>query len=160
MRRRRVRGAVRHRSGVALTLACVLLPGILTGCSHAAVCDPVAAESGVVFGFARVLAAHPGVQLTVQACVRDDCVRQVLPAEGPPDFVQVADPTLSGAGTVPVSLQLTDRNQVAVFGASGSVTLRRSQPNGPGCPPTVWVARVVASGTDRLDPAPGAGAPG
>jgi hypothetical protein len=86
--------------------------------------------------------------LDVHACVDDECIDQSGPATTITRvFVQLDRVSSERVATARLTLHT---NEGAVFDGTTPVTLRRHQPNGPGCAPTVYQAAVRATSTGTL----------
>lgn len=68
--------------------------------------------------------------------------------------VQVNDPELTSWRPITVRLRLSDQAGNSTFDSSTLVKPHMFQPNGPGCDPTTYSERVVATPTGRLVPQP------
>ncbi|MBF4768345.1 hypothetical protein ISU10_11260 [Nocardioides agariphilus] len=113
-------------------------------------CNQIGAVSGVGFVFSEVVAAHPGEVLRVEACVEDTCETRRATEQRPHNGMRVAPDLLQDTSPVPVTLTVSTTDGDIVYQGRLTVQPVKSQPNGPDCPPTEWVADVVASGTDVL----------
>jgi hypothetical protein len=141
-------GWLRARSTSAFVVA--TLVG-LAGCGeNATFCNSIGAVSGVGFVFSEVVAAHPGEVLRVEACVEDTCETLRATERRPHNGIRVAPDLLRGGSPVTVTLTISTTDGDIVYQGRLTVQPVKSQPNGPDCPPTDWVADVVASGTDVL----------
>jgi hypothetical protein len=68
--------------------------------------------------------------------------------------VTVREPMLTSSEPVMVLLEVTDHTGDPVFDSTTIVQPRKLQPNGASCPPTAYVATVVATSDGRLVPQP------
>jgi len=68
--------------------------------------------------------------------------------------VTVREPILTSSEPVIVGLNVTDETGEPVFDSTAIVEPRKLQPNGAFCPPTAYVATVIATSDGRLDPQP------
>lgn len=59
---------------------------------------------------------------------------------------------MKDSSPVLVRLRITDAAGRTVFRGHTAVTPRKFQPNGAGCPPSVWIAGVTATGSHTLTP--------
>ena len=125
-------------SAVAMTLT------TLTGCAFGRGCTLIGAESGVSFDLVDAVPAST-TTFEIHACVDDICVDEPYRR----DWVFVGLPGVSSerGATARVTLR---SNSVVVFEASTQVTLRKHQPNGSGCAPTVYQAEVKATAPANL----------
>jgi len=64
--------------------------------------------------------------------------------------VTVREPILTSSGPLIVGLNVTDQTGELVFDSTAIVEPRRLQPNGTFCPPTIYVATVVATSDASL----------
>lgn len=116
-------------------------------------CTEIGAASGVAFSFAQVVTAHPDEALLVRACVGDSCTRTRIPVRGQRRTEAFAGgDALHSTDRLRVSLTVTAASGRRVFQGSTTVTPRKVQPNGAGCPPTVYAGSVAARGGDVLRP--------
>lgn len=88
----------------------------------------------------------PAAPVAVTACVDGICQIQTYTPATSPIFVAV---TPVNNGDVIVSVSLTAGAQQISTGKTATRTVK-SQPNGPGCPPTVWEAKVIAHDNGHL----------
>jgi hypothetical protein len=124
---------------------------VVAGCGNPGLaCSDVGASSGVSFEFNSVVTAHEGQLLLVTACVRSTCQDLRVTNGDPQTGLVVGADVVTDSKPVPVSLTITTRRGDTVFQASQVARPVKSQPNGPRCPPTAWVAQLVASGADTL----------
>lgn len=130
-------------AGVGLLAACGS-----SGPSAVMVCENVGyAASRVVLGFDHVPfpVDRPG---TIRVCVRHVCSTYdyAKPPRGP---IRVGIDRAKHAARFAVTVAIRTRAGI-VFSGSLSVPTVHLHPNGPGCPPTVFQARVVAHGAATL----------
>lgn len=126
--------------------ACLLVSGCGLGTK---VCTEMGAYSGVNFDFESVLEDTTAQGATVEACVDGDCTDRTLQNRRDSQLF-VEDATLDDDATVPVALTVTTKTGEVVFDGRTEVTPEKSQPNGPGCDPTVYGAQVTATGGGTL----------
>ena len=117
------------------------LPGCLSGACHLV---RYTAEGGASVGFdlSQVLANVPG-DVRVWACVEQKCVRHIGSSNRRATF-WVNHAAFTDPETVDVRVVVRDHGRV-VFDATRLVQLDESQPNGPGCDPTLFNAGVQAT---------------
>jgi hypothetical protein len=110
-------------------------------------CTAIGALAGISITLDAGLIA-PGSPATLTACVDDTCQTQVFsdPRTGPL-FVGAAP--VQRAAKVNVSVSV-NRGGVQVFRATTTAPTIKYQPNGPGCPPTVWGVNVTAHASGEL----------
>jgi hypothetical protein len=140
-----VTASVRTSGAVSLVLAlgsCAVIPG--TACSD------VGAISGIVFELDDVLATHRGETLLVTGCVGSTCDTLEVPARPSRRELAVGQGLVTDDSPVPISLTVTRRDGDTVFAGQLEVNPVKQQPNGPGCPPVAWAARVTATGDGEL----------
>jgi hypothetical protein len=125
-------------AGVAMTLTAV------DGCALGRNCTLIGAESGVNFDLADAVPAST-TTFEIHACVDDRCVDE--PRGQAWVFVYLPGVTSERVASARLTLW---SNGVVVFEATTPVTLRKHQPNGPGCAPTVYQARVKATAPATL----------
>jgi hypothetical protein len=125
-------------SAVAMTLT------TLTGCALGRGCTLIGAESGVSFDLVDAVPAST-TTFEIHACVDDVCVDE--PYRRDWVFVRLPGVSSERGATARVTLR---SNSVVVFEATTPVTLRKHQPNGPGCAPTVYQAQVKATAPATL----------
>jgi hypothetical protein len=147
---------VHRRRELALGLVAVASV-VLTACSSSSssrgACSAVGAFAGIQVSLPPVALTASGA-ITVKACADADCdTHRLQGAQGPGSTPVVGD-HLHGPDPVRVSLVIHDHTGRLLFRGSTSVTPQKDQPNGPGCPPTVWVGHVVASGTSTMTSKP------
>lgn len=105
------------------------------------ICSGVGASNTVIVTFDHVVtpSAEP---ISVTACVNGQCHSQSSDrVEGSAFGVEF--PSIPSDATVHVSVRVRKANRT-VFTGSTTTHTRKFQPAGPGCPPTVWIARVTA----------------
>lgn len=145
--------AGRGRYAPAGALGSVLLLASACGPSGGRACTEIGAASGVAFSFAEVVTAHPDEALLVRACVGDSCTRTRIRVRGQRRTEAFAGgDALHSTDRLRVSLTVTAASGRRVFQGSTTVTPRKVQPNGAGCPPTVYAGSVAARGGDVLRP--------
>jgi hypothetical protein len=82
---------------------------------------------------------------TVRVCIEDTCVTRQAKI-GFWEMIFVPDSTLTGPREVDVSITVVrPPSKMTLVDASGTVQVRRYQPNGPGCDPVVFAASVGVS---------------
>src|SRR5688500_13400204 len=115
---------------------------LLSGCALGGQsCTDMGAYSGVNFDFKSVLAKVPARGAKVETCVSSRCTTRTLQNRN--DFqVFLRDDTLDDDTSLSVAATVTTRTGEVVFDGETEVTPARSQPNGPGCDPTVYGAQV------------------
>jgi len=137
-------------------LAVAALVGACAGPAGTA-CTLIGAEPGVDIGYGQVLRHTSGHPVTVRACVQSACEAiDVTPGQPAYPF-RVGRAVVARHQDAPVRVRVTIRGHRGHLVFAGQTTVRphQVQPNGPSCPPTVWVGRVVASGDHTLTAAPG-----
>ena len=142
---RRRRGA----RGVWLVATCVGA-GAVAGCgspSAGKICTAIGAEDGVHVNFAAGVLPTTGSS-TVKVCVQLTCTQQTFTQPANTDLFTATE-TVHKSSPVTVSLQMR-RAKKLIFDSRTTATLGKSQPNGPGCDPTVWQAQVTAPTNGRL----------
>jgi hypothetical protein len=81
----------------------------------------------------------------VRVCVEDRCITRQATI-GFWEMIFVPDPTLTGPHEVEVSITIDQPHSgMSLVDESGTVQVRRYQPNGPGCDPVVFAASVGGS---------------
>ena len=107
-------------------------------------CSAIGATSGITV----TLSGLPTAARTGHAvlCENTTCsARDLTPDLG---LLQVDDQKINDAAQVTVQLVVTDPSTgKRLFDDSSKVTLRKIEPNGPGCGPTAWQA-VLTIGSD------------
>ncbi len=139
-----------RRRGVLLGVAFMLTACHSGGEAAQGPCSLVGADQGIQVVYGKGPHAHGG-RFTMKACVRDEC-RTVVGVVGPqhPLLVMVGRHQVVDATPVPVRVTVIDQSGREVFRGRTQVAAHRIQPNGPGCPPTAWVGRVVATGRHTI----------
>jgi hypothetical protein len=139
-----------RRRGVLVGVALLLTACHAGGEGAQGPCSLVGADRGIQVVYAQGLHGQAG-HVTMKACVRDEC-RTVVGVVGPqrPLLVMVGRHQVVDATPVPVHVTVMDQNGREAFRGRTQVAAHRIQPNGPGCPPTAWVGRVVATGRHTL----------
>lgn len=137
------------------------LPGLLvTGCAGIGgerVCTKMGGESGVAVGWDPAHLADSGKggsntdsgSLVARLCAQEVCVSRTLAknsADPGPHVSSVALDGEIGEVTVPVRFTVTslDDGKRVLFDERTNVELRKSQPNGKGCAPTLFRATLTA----------------
>ena len=137
----------------ALTILAALV--LLGGCGFSPIgCTQAGCESGVRFTLAQDLLAETEYQ--VVACVDDRCAEGVLEvgpntdgSDGPLSlaigdtdtvFYSLGQLELNGEHQVALRVQAADGELLAEW--EGLAEFERTQPNGPMCEPTCWLAEV------------------
>ena len=117
--------------------------------SRPAACSLVGADPGVTFWYVEVVGSHPDHGISVTACVGTMCQHLTTGRNHPLPVIHV---TGNGLDSSPqnVSLRVVDASGRPLFAGHTRVHPTEDQPNGPGCPPDVWVARVDATGVHDL----------
>lgn len=132
---------------VAWTSSAILTLALLTGCVLTRACTMKGAFTGVSFDIGEAVPAT-ATGLDVHACVDDECVDESGPSAASTwVFVRLRGVNSERVATARLTLRT---NEGAVFDATTPVTLRRHQPNGPGCAPTVYQSTVRATSTGTL----------
>lgn len=117
---------------------------VVAGCSSGAEqvnCTLIGAVSGVSFDFSQIAPRIGPVLL--HACVRTKCRDETIDPDATTKIL-VTDDTLDGPGPVAVTLVIRSSAQKVIFNESAEVALKKTQPNGPKCPPTAWYESVSA----------------
>ncbi len=145
----------------AIPATAVMVLSLLTGCIFGRSCTLIGAGSEVAFDYAG------GVPETVStfqahACVDDACVDEsgrrgepillIVPLRSVSSEQVVTARLTIRAGAMPTTTTPTATTEpgAVVFDASTDVTLKKYQPNGPGCSPTVYQATVRATEAGTL----------
>lgn len=131
------------QSVARLSVAAGVLVFLLSACGQTGGCTSIGATGGISFDYRSVLARHPGIALTVTACVRADCIQLKVGTRHRQYAVLAGHSTVTDAAPVPVSLTIVNQQQHVVFQGSTTVLARKMQPNGPQCPPTAWFGQVI-----------------
>lgn len=134
-------------------LAAVLALALLSACgeSHAQACTLVAAASGIDVDYASLVVHHPRVRIAMQTCLGSECRIERYPNVQPrTEFVRFGPGVLKSGKPQTVRVTISDAAGQGLFQGQVEVTPRKEQVNGPGCAPTTWVGKVVATGTDTL----------
>lgn len=120
---------------------------VSAGCSSTApkVCTAIGARSGVSVMISHgVLSSVAPTSIT--ACADGICRTEAIDAASSPTFVALPR-VRKGLVRVSVSLRQDSRQ---VFTGTTTAQAIKNQPNGPGCDPTAWYARVVANLNGKL----------
>jgi hypothetical protein len=91
------------------SLGCLVV--LLVGCGVTAdntACTLIGADSGVVFEFPEVLAAHPGEPLLVEACVQSECESLKVGRSNRQHGLAVGQHSITDGSPVVVSLTVTN----------------------------------------------------
>ncbi|MER5183329.1 hypothetical protein ABT009_34145 [Streptomyces sp. NPDC002896] len=136
------------------------LPGLLAiGCSgigEGRVCTLIGGESGVAVGWDPADFAHTtkagsdtdAGSLVARLCVQEVCESRTVARndDGPAPYTSVVLDEDIGEVTVPVRFTVTSRDdgKRVLFDERTEVELRKSQPNGEGCAPTLFRATLTA----------------
>ena len=126
------------------------LLAVVPACGGPRPCTLIGAEPGVEFRLDGILAGASG-PVRATGCVEAYCVTRTFDATSVPLFI-VDNPGIRGPREVLVGLRVTGASGRRIFDASTRVRLHRVQPNGPGCPPTVYAATVTATTSGELRP--------
>jgi hypothetical protein len=116
-------------------------------------CSAVGALAGIQVTLPPAARSASGA-VTVKACADSQCETHRISVTSGPGSRPVVGGHLHGPSPVRVSLTIHDSAGRTLFNGSTTVTPQKDQPNGPGCPPKVWVGRVVASGSHTLTSKP------
>jgi hypothetical protein len=112
---------------------------IALSCTGSRDCTAIGAEPGVTFYLRDVLTNRLA---TVRVCVEDRCVTREAKI-GLWEMIFVPVPTLTGPKEVDVSITVDGPfGGIPLVDESGTVQVRRYQPNGAGCDPVVFAASV------------------
>ena len=119
-------------------------------------CTEIGCDSRITFDLSQDLVE--GRTYRVEACVDDLCDTQTL--EVPPghggaasgslevttedDTISLRLPDKDWSGAHRATLNVQDEAGRVVARTEKSVGFERTQPNGPGCPPVCWQARITA----------------
>ena len=140
------------KTATALSWSCrAVLGGVLAlvclACSSEHDCSAVGAEPGVSFDLTGILTNRP---VDVRVCVESNCVRHRASLDRW-SSISVEDQTLTGPTEVAVSVVVgrIGRGE-PVLDQTVTVQLHAYQPNGPECPPLVYVAAVEV-GADGIN---------
>jgi hypothetical protein len=159
-KRRRIR-RLWYIAPVALVMLLIADIGIFGYCTAMG-----APPTGVTFRF-MPLRDYTAPPLDVYACVETSCTLLTIEgwelhsvSYGTRDRHSVADvsrwgvtvraPMLTSSEPVTVRLKVTAQTGDPVFDSTAIVEPRKVQPNGPFCPPTAYVATVIATSDGRL----------
>lgn len=148
MRRRRIEPrSVRvgvHR-GSCLVAAAVIM-SVLAACGNSGGgCGFVGAVNGVTVTIERGV-VPAGSPATVTACADGRCTTQTYIRAMSKLGFRISSVS-SGVVTVSVTISAGGR---PLFSGRTTTTTVKSQPNGPNCPPTAWLAGVVAHANGAL----------
>ena len=127
------------RRRLLVVLALVALSG-LAGCVQPPrACTEIGAANGVTV---HVLDLVRSDQLDVEVCLDGQCVTAPMSADGPPEtFVELPAVDSVAELTYRVTVR-TPGGTVVVPTREITTAANRVQPNGEGCPPTAYQARV------------------
>jgi hypothetical protein len=161
-KRRRLR-----RLWYLVPLALVMLLTIAAVSVHN--CTLIGADSGVSFDLKPIL-AHASGPVHIYGCVAGSCGSvtfdrcghtcvPIRPWDGRWDWYSASslwllNPGLTSSAPVAVRLNVKDQDGNSLFDSTAVVQLRRWQPNGAFCSPTVYQGSVVATLDGRLVPQP------
>lgn len=117
----------------------------LVACSDPPACTVIGAASGVSVTLDPELVTAAATTGTLRACVDDVCggTSQI---DDSSIFVGLS-PVKNG--TASVTLEITTSTGTLFAGKAKAHSIK-SQPNGPGCPPTGWYVHVTAHAGGRL----------
>jgi hypothetical protein len=139
---------------LAFPTGCAAFAAVLAGCvAGPENCTSIGtAPSGVQLNVHRILSENPDTSLVLRACVGNECLAHRV-GEAPRVWSgtnwTILDSNLSDA-TVPVRVLVQTDSGHEVFTGSIDVEPQLDQPNGVGCPPSAWRARVLISGEERM----------
>jgi hypothetical protein len=127
----------RRRVPVVLALVAVCS---LAGCvQQPRACTEIGAANGVAV---EVVGLVRSEQLDVEVCLDGQCVAAPMFADGPPEtFVELPGVDSVAERTYRVTVR-TPEGTVVVPSQEVVVAASRVQPNGEGCPPTAYQARI------------------
>lgn len=109
-------------------------------------CTLIGCTSSVVV---RLVSLPPGVR-SARVCVEGRC-GSATPIRGPGVVRGPLPRSERRAGNlVSVTVELRDRHGAVTRRLPGIARVRRTRPNGPGCPPTCFQARLRLDGSGRL----------
>jgi hypothetical protein len=124
------------------------------GCSGQKACGAVGAYSGVVVtvpaGTFSADGTDASAPFTMQACAATACAQQSADQLSRSTSV-VLDAVHSGR-RISVSVSIRSATGTSIASATTQVAPTKFQPNGPGCDPTVWQARVTVRSATVLTP--------
>jgi hypothetical protein len=127
------------RRQTAVVLALVGLSGVAGCVQQPRACTEIGASNGVAV---TVLDLVRSEQLDVEVCVDGQCVTAPMFPDGPPEtFVDLPAVDSLAERTYRVTVR-TPAGAVVVPTQDVTAAARRVQPNGEGCPPTAYQARV------------------
>lgn len=121
-----------------------------SACHEDRACTAIGAEPGVSFDLTDVLTHHP---VDVGVCVEETCVHRHA-SRGRWEWIFVEDQTLMEPGVATVSVVVKRRiTGQTLMQDRSSDQLHEFQPNGPGCPPSVYQAAFEVR-PDGIHPLP------
>lgn len=126
----------------------------VTGCSEEPrICTLIGAETGITLHYrpSDYAAAGPGAMFRI--CTdTTHCVQGAEDTTSLEGQLWVGLPDARGPDEVVVRLTVTSyiKEKKVLYDESARVRLSKSQPNGPGCSPTVWQASLRADPRDGL----------
>ena len=136
--------AVRWRSWLAGVAMLGLLP---SGCSSdGGTCPLASAPTAAVVDLQEMTAPGDG-PVSITACVAAQCGTRTY--ERPASGLPVLIPSVPSDTEVLVTVKVMNNSRVVFSGRTRAHTYK-VQPNGLGCPPTVWQVHVAAHSKDRL----------
>ena len=122
----------------ALAAVFGLVPGAAVP-ADGQICPLAGCESQVVVSLRSVPRVAQAPFGRVRVCAAGTCT--VTPARSRGAHHPV--PNVQGPQPVKVAVTFTTRSGTPLWRRTRAATLRRSQPNGPDCPPVCWTGRLV-----------------
>jgi hypothetical protein len=115
--------------------------GLVASCSSSPGCTLIGGESGVAVRFARPVTPQT---VTVEACVAGTCTSRESPVLGDRVFVPNSEVSSEAAVDATVTVWGPD-GHLLVPTTTATITPTKSQPNGPGCEPTLYAGTVTVT---------------
>ena len=149
--RRTIRDDVRVAGATGLRMW-VLGPAavFLAACNDSQVrvaCEDVSPT--VQIDYSDVLRLHPH-EVTLLACVEDDCTLQIIPGgRNRPSVVTLGKGSLREGQAASAKVAITDRAGQEVFSGDVGIMPDTGQTTGSGCP-AAWVGQLLATGRHTL----------
>jgi len=151
---RRSSGKSQRKPALGHSVLVVLLVLVMAACTSTTSpdaahksCTAIGAYSGVDVRLEPGLLPPASKSAVVTACVDGACVTNTYTAPFDSTFFFPMSSVVSGKVTVSVTLTADDHR---LFAGTSKVQTVKFQPNGPGCDPTVWQARVTARANGQL----------
>jgi len=130
---------IRSAALAAVTAAAALLT--IGGCSTN--CNTATAYNGVLISFTPALnTAGPA---TLEACVNNLCQTSTVDLTSP---TSIQSSAIHNGDAVVIKITARDSSGRVLGGGTVSTTPTKFEPNGAGCSPTAWEAKVQVSPSD------------